>query len=57
LIIDGPCKAGKFVVKDVGLPSLEKLDLSLYNSISGVHIIPRVIKQKNNILFASNLKE
>jgi len=46
-----------FTINDDGLPALEKLDLGLYNNISGVHIIPQTIKSKNNILFAANLKE
>lgn len=57
LIVDTKLASNKFVIKDNGLKALEKLDLGLYNSISGVHIVPQVIKQKNNILFAGNLKE
>lgn len=57
LIVDTQITGNKFVLKDNGLKALEKLDLGLYNSISGVHIIPQVIKQKSNILFAANLKE
>lgn len=57
LIIDTKITDKKFVIKDNGLNALEKLDLGLYNSISGIHIIPQVIKQKNNILFVGSLKE
>lgn len=57
LIIDSKLNGMIFTINDGGLPALEKLDLGLYNNISGVHIIPKTIKSKNNILFAANLKE
>nr|DAU12000.1 MAG TPA: stabilization protein [Caudoviricetes sp.] len=57
LIIDSRLNGSTFTIIDDGLNALEKLDIGLYNNISGVHIIPKSIKSKNNILFAANLKE
>jgi len=36
---------------------LDTISIEEYNSISGVHIIPKVIESKDNILFAANIKE
>lgn len=57
LIIDSRLNGSTFTIIDDGLNALEKLNIGLYNNISGVHIIPKSIKSKNNMLFAANLKE
>ena len=45
------------VVNDIGQQATELLSLEEYNSMSGIHIIPRVIESMNDYLFASNIKE
>lgn len=42
---------------DNGVNALSNITLEEYNSISGVHIIPKVIDSKNDYLFAANIKE
>ena len=44
-------------VNDVGQQALSLLSLEEYNSMTGIHIIPRVIESKNDYLFASNIKD
>lgn len=45
-----------FSFDDLGLASLQELTTEEFNSIAGITIIPKVIEQKNNILFAGNVK-
>ena len=42
---------------DVGQSSKQSVTLEEYNSLSGIHIIPRIIESKNDYLFAANIKE
>lgn len=44
-------------INDVGQQAIELLSLEEYNSMTGIHIIPRVIESKNDYMFASNIKE
>jgi hypothetical protein len=45
----------KFI--DSGQKALGTLTLEEYNSVSGNHIIPKIIESKNDYLFAGNIKE
>lgn len=47
---------GYFIFDDVGKNSIDKLSIEEYNSMSGVHIIPKAIESKDDILFAANIK-
>lgn len=42
---------------DTGASALSTLTLDEYNSISGIHFIPKMIESKNDYLFAANIKE
>ena len=52
-IYDG-YKVSKF--GDVGQTALSFLTLEEYNSMSGIHIIPKVIESKDDYMFASNIQ-
>lgn len=56
LIYDGNIKGAEQFI-DSGLVALQTLSLEEYNSMSGVHIIPKVIESKNDFLFAGNIKD
>ena len=43
------------VIDDTGQQAISLLSLEEYNSMTGIHIIPRVIESKNDYLFASNV--
>ena len=45
------------IIDDTGQKAIEVFTLEEYNSMTGIHIIPRVIESKNDYLFASNIKE
>lgn len=60
LIFDNYIKAqtdNTEVFDDVGQSSLGTISLEEYNSISGIHIIPKVIESKYDYLFAANIKD
>lgn len=42
---------------DGGTKSISTLTIEEYNSISGIHIIPKYIDSKNDYLFAANIQE
>ena len=42
---------------DSGQSALETLTLEEYNSIAGIHIIPKVLESKFDYLFAANIKD
>ena len=44
-------------MNDTGQQALDTITIEEYNSMSGVHIIPKVIESKDNILFAANIQE
>lgn len=44
-------------VKDVGQQALQLLTVEEYNSMTGIHTIPKVIESKNDYLFASNIED
>ena len=46
---------GLFV--DGGLVALSTYTLEEYNSISGIHIVPKVIESKDGFLFAANIQK
>uniref|UniRef100_UPI003FEE9CC1 hypothetical protein n=1 Tax=Prevotella sp. TaxID=59823 RepID=UPI003FEE9CC1 len=50
-----PNRNGDFFVNDTGQQALDTITIEEYNSMSGVHIIPKVIESKDNILFAANI--
>ena len=45
------------IIDDIGQKAIEVYSLEEYNSMTGIHVIPRVIESKNDYLFASNIKE
>lgn len=49
-------ETGKFDYSDIGTASLEELTPEQFNSLLGITVIPKIIEQKNNILFAGNVK-
>lgn len=57
LIIDGDISGIESYVIDSGDDALATLTLEEFNSISGQHIIPRVVERKDGLLFAANIKE
>lgn len=44
-------------IYDTGQDSLAVMTLEEFNSISGIHIIPKVIESKNDYLFAAQIKD
>ena len=44
-------------IKDVGQKALQLLSVEEYNSMTGIHTIPKVIESKNDYLFASNIED
>ena len=48
---------GKIYFTDTGTEALESFTVEEYNSLSGIHIIPNSIEQKDNMLFAANVTE
>ena len=44
-------------VIDQGQNPLQVISLEEYNSMSGIHIIPKIIESKNDYLFAANIKQ
>lgn len=44
-------------IEDAGRAAISVYSLEEYNSMTGIHIIPKVIESKNDYLFASNIKE
>lgn len=45
-----------FTLDDVGQDPIDTISIEEYNSMSGVHIIPKAIESKDDILFAANVK-
>lgn len=56
-IYDGKVLTNDFTITDSGQTALSTLTLEEFNSISGVHIIPKIIESKNDYLFAGNVRE
>lgn len=52
-----PNRNGDFFINDTGQQALDTITIEEYNSMSGIHIIPKVIESKDNILFAANIQE
>lgn len=46
-----------FVFEDTGAQTFGTLSLEEYNSINGIYIIPKIIESKDDILFASDVKQ
>ena len=57
IVYDGLINGNTFTFIDDGVELLQKFTLEEYNSISGIHIIPRVIESKDDFLFAANIKD
>ena len=55
-IIDTDVSGLQYFV-DSGQSALETLTLEEYNSIAGIHIIPKVLESKFDYLFAANIKD
>lgn len=47
----------KYTVNDTGSAGLSTLTLEEFNSVSGVHIVPKTIESKNDYLFAAGIKQ
>lgn len=47
----------RIYIDDTGQKALEVFSLEEYNSMTGIHIIPKVIESKGDCLFASNIRE
>lgn len=43
-------------INDTGYNSQQDISVEEYNSMSGIHIIPKVLENKNDYLFAANIK-
>ena len=56
LIYDGDY-SDDFYFNDVGKKSLQDLTIEEFSSLSGLQIIPSVIEQNQNYLFAANIKD
>lgn len=56
IIYDGTYSNSEFIFDDTGATSLDTISVEEYNSMSGVHIIPKVIENKNDFMFAANIK-
>lgn len=56
LINDTKVSDSTFSYTDTGASALSSLTVEEFNSISGLHIIPRLIEEKNDYLFAANIK-
>lgn len=56
-VIDTKISGTQMDIVDAGLTSLQVLSLEEYNSMTGIHIIPRVIESKDDYLFAANIKQ
>lgn len=50
-------EAYNIFVEDYGQSALQTITLEEFNSLSGVHIIPKVIEDKNDYLFAAAIKD
>lgn len=48
---------GLTYISDTGQAALETLTLEEYNSVAGIHIIPKVLESKFDYLFAANIKD
>lgn len=58
LIFDGACNPSSgFEYNDVGTVELQKLTMEEFAAMSGMVIIPKVIEQNQQYLFASNVKD
>lgn len=58
IIYDSTFKPGEtFYLNDTGQDALQEISVEEYNSVAGVKIIPEVIENKDNMLFAANLTE
>ena len=57
LVYDGKRTSNSIKFIDSGQNALSTLTLEEYNSISGNHIIPKIIETKDDYLFAGNIKE
>lgn len=55
-IIDSNIPESKKII-DSGQSALETLTIEEYNSIAGIHIIPKVLESKFDYLFAANIKD
>lgn len=57
LIYDGRITGNSFDFIDDGKDSLQKLTLDEFSNLNGLQIIPKVIEQNQNYLFAGNVKD
>ena len=55
LFYDGNLTSSVFSITDIGQTAVSTLTLDEFNNIDGTHIIPRVIEDKNDYLFAANI--
>lgn len=57
IVYDGAYSSTDFIFNDTGDTPLDTISIEEYNSMSGIHIIPKVIENKNDFLFAANIKD
>lgn len=50
-------ESDEFIFNDVGKDPIDTISIEEYNSMSGIHIIPKAIESKDDILFAANIKQ
>lgn len=55
IIYDGKFQS-ELTINDTGSESIRDISIEEYNSLSGIHIIPNVIENKDGYLFAANIK-
>ena len=55
IVYDGKFQS-ELTINDTGAESIRDISIEEYNSFSGVHIIPNVIENKDDYLFAANIK-
>lgn len=52
-----PNSKGEFYINDTGQSALDTITVEEYNSMAGIHIVPKLIESKDNMLFAANINE
>ena len=57
LVTDSKITSDSFTYTDIGAALESTLSVEEFNSISGIHIIPKCIESKNDYLFAANIKK
>lgn len=56
-VYDENISGTELIFEDSGQTALQVLSLEEYNSMTGIHIIPKTIESKDDYLFAANVKD